>query len=136
MKRFLLSLAPLLLAGCAVFHSPPADAGTLTVTWTNPTTNTDGSAIPAAQGQPEALQAWRIEYGTCAAGGSFGTKAGEFTRQRATGGAELTTVTQNIPPGNLCVRVFVANSAGAESDASNVAAKVVDPAKPRPPVQT
>lgn len=133
MKRFTSLVLVLALAGCAALHSPPASAGTLVVAWTNPTTNTDGSAIQSTQGQPEALQTWRIEYGTCAAGNTFGTKAGEFTRVRSTAGPELTGATMNVPPGQTCARVFVSNSAGGESSASNVASRVIAPAVPNPP---
>lgn len=133
MNRLSSLLAVVILAGCASLHSPPANAGTLVLTWTNPTTNTDGSAIQTAQGQPEALQTWRIEVGTCGAGGAFGTKTAEFTRTRAVGGQPLTGATMNTAPGQSCARVFVANTAGGESDASNVVAKVIAPAVPSPP---
>jgi hypothetical protein len=131
--RKVLSLFPVLaLAACAVFNSPPTKASTITATWVNPTTNTDGSTIPTTAGAPEALQTWRVEYGTCVAG-AFGVKAGEFIRTRAAGGPELTTATNNVPPGLTCVRVFVGNQAGRESDASNVASRVVEPSRPNPP---
>jgi hypothetical protein len=134
--RKVLSLFPVLaLAACASFHSPPTEAATITATWTNPTTNTDGSEIPATQGQPEALQTWRIEYGTCVSG-AFGVKAGEFIRTRTTGGPALTTATNNVPTGLTCVRVFVANVAGNESAPSNVASRVVAPSTPSPPTNT
>jgi hypothetical protein len=135
MKRTLSLVAVLAIAGCSLLHSPPAAAGTITVTWTNPTTNADppvNSPIPDTQGLPEALQTWRIEYGTCSAGNTFGTKLGEFTRARATGGAPLTTATNNVPPGNTCVRVYVANFAGNESVASNVAVRNVPASTPGP----
>lgn len=115
--------AALLLGMCLVGI---ATAATVTVTWTPPTTNTDGSPI-AATG-PGSLTLYRLEYGTCGAGGAFGTKAGEVTRA-----APATGTTVNLQPGTSCVRVFVANTYGAESDASNVASKVVDPPKPSPP---
>lgn len=135
MSRSILGIVAILaLAGCSLFHSPPAEAATVIVTWTNPTLNMDDTPIPATQGQPEALQTWRIEYGTCAAGGAFGTRVGEFTRTRTTGGPVLTSATQNLPAGNTCVRVFVSNFAGRESDASNVVARDVPAGRPRPAV--
>lgn len=134
MKSIYLLVSMILLAGCSLLHSPPAEAGTLVVTWVNPTTNEDNSPVTATQGQPESLQVWRIEYGTCGVGGAFGVKAGEFTRTRVAGGPELTTGTNNVPPGNTCSRVSVANTAGGESVASNVVARVVAPATPKAPV--
>ena len=131
MRSFFSLLAVFALAGCSLFHSPPANAGTLTATWDNPTTNTDGTPIPDTG--PESLQTWRIEYGTCSAPGVFGVKAGELIRTRVVGGPPLTTVTNNLAPGNTCIRVFVANAAGNESTPSNVASKVIDAATPRAP---
>ena len=131
MRSFLPLLAAFALAGCSLFHSPPAAAGTLVASWDNPTTNVDGTPIPDTG--PESLQTWRIEYGTCSAPGVFGTKVGEFIRTRPAGGAPLTTATNNLPPGNTCVRVYVANAAGNESSPSNVASKVIDAATPRSP---
>lgn len=132
MKRLLSIVALVALAGCSLLNSPPAEAGTVVVTWTNPTLNTDDSPIPATQGQPEALQTWVIEWGTCATGGAFGTSAGSVTRARATAGAPITDATLNVPAGPKCFRVLVANFAGISSDASNVAARDVPAAKPRP----
>lgn len=131
MKSLSSALVCLVLAGCALFHSPPAAASTLTVTWTNPTLNTDDTPIPATGG--ESLNSWRIEYGTCAAPNVFGVKAGEFVRTRAPGGPPLTTATNNVPTGLTCARVFVANVAAKESDASNVASKAVEASTPKPP---
>lgn len=133
MKSVYLFVAMLALAGCSLLHSPPVQAGTLIVTWVNPTTNVDGSIISTVQGQTEALQVWRIEYGTCLAGNAFGVKAGEFVRTRAAGGPEIATATNNVPPGLTCVRVSVANVAGNESGASNVASRTIAPAVPNPP---
>lgn len=132
MNRLLSIAALVLLAGCSLLNSPPANAGTVVVSWINPTLNTDDSLIPTTQGEPEALQSWRIEFGTCAAGGTFGTALGEFTRTRATAGAPLVTATQNVPAGPKCFRVFVRNFAGNESNASNVSARDVPAATPRP----
>jgi len=60
-----------------------AHAGTATVSWTHPTTYTDGSALALTD-----ISQTRIEYGTCA-GTAFGTKAGE---QIATGTATTVTI--------------------------------------------
>jgi len=102
------------------------EAATVTVSWTNPTTNTDGSAIPASGAG--SLTSVRLEYGTCGTGGTFGTKAGEVTRNMP-----VTTTTLNLNPGTSCVRAFVSNTYGAESAASNVLTHVVNPPVPNPP---
>lgn len=102
-----------------------SEAATVPVSWTPPTTNTDGSAI-AASG-PGSLTSYRVEYGTCV-GGAFGTKAGEVTRA-----APATGTTLNLQPGTTCVRVFVSNTFAKESAASNVSAKVIDSPTPSPP---
>jgi hypothetical protein len=133
MRKILSFLPMLALIACASLHSPPVSAATITVSWDNPTTNRDGSDIPTVQGDPEALQTWRIEYGTCLAGNVFGTKAGEFVRTRAVGGPEITTATNNVPPGLTCTRVFVANTAGNESFPSNVLSKTTQPSTPNSP---
>lgn len=104
-----------------------AQAATVNVTWTPPTTNTDNSVIPATG--PGSLTSYRVEYGTCLTGGTFGTKAGEVSRT-----APATGTTLNLQPGTTCVRAFVSNTYGIESAASNVASKVVDPPTPNPPV--
>lgn len=118
---FCILLAALCIAGIA-------QAATVTVTWVNPTTNTDDSAIPASG--PGALTNARIEYGTCN-GAAFGVKAGEVTRPQP-----ATSTTLNLQPGTTCVRVFVSNTYGSESSSSNVGTKVVDAPIPRPPQLT
>lgn len=120
-----LLLLGLLIAGVA-------GAATVTVTGTHPTTNTDGSTIDTT-GQG-ALTNRRIEYGTCN-GTAFGTKVGEVTRPAGAPGSTFSD-TLNLNPGTSCVRVFVANGYGRESDASNVVSKVVQPPTPNPPQLT
>lgn len=130
------TLAALALASCALLESPPVEAATVTVTWSNPATNTDDSPIPADGAQAGSLQTWRVEYGTCLAGGAFGTKAGEVLRTRLAGGPELTTAVLNLNPATVCTRVLVANTYSVESAPSNVVTRVVAPPQPRPPVQS
>lgn len=133
MKRYVpLALFVSFLVGCSLFP-PRAQGATVVISWVNPVTNTDDTPIPTAQGEPEALQAWRIEYGSCTATGEFGIRIGEFTRTRATLGPALESATQNLPPGQKCFRVYVSNTFGVESGASNVAAREVPAATPRPP---
>lgn len=128
MRKMLSLVALVALAGCSLLHSPPAEASTITVVWTNPVLNTDDSPVPDTG--PESIASVRIEYGTCVSG-AFGVKAGEFVRTRTLGQPMLTTATNNVPTGLTCVRVFVMNVFGNESDASNVASRTVAPSTPR-----
>jgi hypothetical protein len=121
MRRILNALAIFVL----VFMVPIAFAGTVTVSVTNPTTNTDGSAIPASGAG--SIVSDRVEYGSCA-GPAFGTKAGEVT---ITAPATSATLTQ--PPGTYCYRAFAKNTYGNESAASVVMTKVVPAPTPSPP---
>ena len=122
-------LPKLIVAG--LLFAGAANAATVTITGTNPTTNTDTTTIPATG--EGSLTALRIEYGTCSAPGVFGTKVGEISRTPAAPGASFSH-TINLNPGTSCVRAFVTNTYGNDSDASNVAVRTVDPPKPRPPV--
>jgi len=90
------------------------------LTWVNPTTKTDGTALPAAQ-----ITGTRIEYGTCS-GSAFGVKAGEVITTGA-----VVTATVDRPAGTHCFRAY-ARIVGAESAPSNVAQKVIL-AAPSPP---
>lgn len=96
----------LLLAGLA-------QAAKITVTWANPTLNTDGSALTD-------LAHVRVEWGSCA-GDAFDTV------QASIQVAAPATTTPIYPTGlsTVCVRAFAVNSAGIESDSSNVASKEV-----------
>lgn len=121
-------LALFLLALC---FTGIARAATVTYSGTNPTKNTDGTDIPATGAG--SLTTLRVEFGSCSAPGVFGTKAGEVSRTSPAAGANFTG-SLNLQPGTSCVRIFVANTFGSESDPSNVAVRVVDPPKPMPPV--
>lgn len=107
----------------------PAMAADVSVSWTQPVTNTDGSAIPASGAG--AIASNRVEWGSCS-GAAFGVKAGEKT---VTPAATSTTVT-GLAPGTHCFRAYATNTYGAESAASNVASKVISPPTPNPPVIT
>lgn len=123
----------MLLAVIGLLWAGIAGAATVTVTGTNPTNNIDTSAIPATGAG--SLVTLRIEYGTCSAPNVFGTKVGEVPRTAGAPGASFSQ-TLNLQPGTTCVRAFVNNTFGVESDASNVTSKVVDPPKPSPPQLT
>lgn len=118
MKTKLVSAFAIVLIVVALLYAGGAFAGTATVTWTNPTTRTDGSALTGAIST-------RVEWGTCS-GSVFGSKVGETT---ATGTSTMVT----LPAGSYCFRAFTRDSTGAESAASNVLAKVVPTAPPSPP---
>lgn len=122
-----IALALILFAVCGVNI---AKADTVTITWSNPITNTDTSSIPASG--PGSLQSWRFEYGTCSAPNVFGAKVGEFPRTRAANGPALTSTTNNFDPGTTCIRGYVSNTYGVESLVSNVTSKTVTPPQPGP----
>ena len=103
-------------------------AASVTVTWTHPTQNTDGTALALAN-----IASTRVEHGTCS-GTAFGTKAGE-----AVVPAPATTTTFDLGPGTHCFRAYtktVAAVGGLESSPSGVASKVVPFPPPNPPVIT
>jgi hypothetical protein len=118
----------LILAFGLVFFASAVLAGSLTVSWTLPTQNTDNSAIPLTG--TTALASTRVEWGTCS-GTAFGTKAGEtLVNVPAT-----TTTVPNLTDGQTyCFRAFSRNVAGAESTASLVVSKAVPVPTPKPPV--
>jgi hypothetical protein len=105
---------------CALGY--PALAATVDVTWQNPTSYTDGSALAAS-----AITRTRIEYGTCVSG-AFGVKGGEFIST----GNDTTEVSPNLAPGVYCLRAYTTAS-GVESAASNIASVTVVQPAPRPP---
>lgn len=93
------------------------------VTWTNPTTRTDGSALTAAQ-----IGSTEVEYGTCS-GTAFGTPTGA---QSVTGAATTLTVT-NLAAGTWCFRARTVDTGSNHSAWSAVVSKVVPVAPPSPP---
>ena len=105
------------------------DAATLTPSWTLPTTNTDGSTIPATG--PGSLTGTRVQYGSCS-----GTAFGVMTAERLVVAPATTTVFDNIDPGTYCVRAYARNTYNMESVASNVASKVIPAPVPGAPVIT
>lgn len=111
------------LAGLLALLAFPVLAATVTVSWTNPTAYTDNSPLPAS-----AITRTRIEYGTCAAGGAFGTRAGEFV----SAGNDTSEASPNLAPGTYCLRAYTTAS-GVESVASNIASVAVVQPAPRPP---
>ena len=117
-----------LVAGFLLAKAVKADD--LQFTWTNPVSNTDGTAI-----QPTgdtALRSATVVWGTC--GGSlavFGTELG-----RASVDMPVTTYTVGgLAAGDYCGYVYVSNNAGYSSDRSGVAGKTILPPVPTPTVQ-
>lgn len=104
-----------------------AHAADAVISFTVPTTNIDGSAIPATG--PGSLVSTRIQWGTCTDLGAFGVLlAGAVVPMPA-----LTYTITGLEPGSYCVRAFSKNTYAEESNASNVVKKVIAGPKPRPP---
>lgn len=103
----------------------PAFAGTAQLTWTIPTTRTDGSALPSS-----AYGGTLLEYGTCSSLNplTFGVKGGEFF---VVGTGTVHTFT--LPPATYCFRAFARDTTGVSSVATNPVSKVVVDAPPNPP---
>ena len=104
-------------------------AGVAVVSWSPPTTNTDGSGIPSSG--PGSITEHRVQYGTCASGGGFGTASGQVIVAMPATSVEINSFTNGQ---TVCFRAFAKNTYGLESAASNVASKTFSPPTPRPPV--
>ena len=128
-SKILISVTAALAAALFLLLSGAAHAGDLAVRWTPPTTNTDGSAIPASGAG--SLTGTRIEWGTCS-GTAFGTSIGSTI---VAAPASSYTIT-GVEPGTYCVRAFARNTYGGESVASNVSSKLVPAPVPNPPTIT
>jgi hypothetical protein len=96
------------------------------ISWTLPTTNTDGSSIPASG--TGSLTSSRVEYGTCS-GSSFGTKISEIV----VGVPATNAVIEDLAAGTYCFRVFAKNTYGTESGPSAVVSKTIATPVPNPP---
>jgi hypothetical protein len=119
-----LLMALIMLGAVALFLMVGnAFAGEATVTWTHPTTRTDGSALPASQ-----IGSTKVEWGTCQ-GSSFGTAAGNASAA----GAATSLVVPNLPAGTYCFRAATIDTGGLQSGWSAVVSKVVPVAPPNPP---
>lgn len=99
------------------------------LTWVYPTTNTDGTTIPASGAG--SIASTKVEWGTCS-GTAFGTKSGEAAVPAPTKTYQVT----NLGVGTWCFRANVSNTYGATSDWSGVVSKVVPPPTPNPPTLT
>lgn len=125
-----LLLIGLMVTAVAKAQTVPRDAAQ--VSWTNPTTNTDSTAIPATcpSGVTKCgkLALTRVEYGSCS-GTAFGTKVGEIT-VTAPGTSALVSA---LVPQMYCFRAIARNDFATDSAPSNVATKTIAPPTPNPP---
>lgn len=117
-----------LLAACTPNATSQTAAVSDTVTWTNPTANTDGSALTD-------LASVRLQWGTVS-GGPYSTGSLVVTDTTA---APVTTAT--IPRagtgvGTLCYVAVAVSAAGQQSAPSNEACKTVAPPPPTPNAPT
>lgn len=93
--------------------APVPPSGSATLSWTPPTTNTDGSPLTNLAG-------WRIEYGP------VGPAGPGLNQTLSVNGASLTSyVVSGLASGTWAFAVHAVNAAGAESVQSNIAQKVV-----------
>lgn len=95
----------------------PASNGSATVSWTPPTTNTDGSAITIGTGSQSDLAGYHVLYSQNAndvSGGSY------VENPRAT-----SVTVPNLAAGTWYFGVKAYNAGGLESVVSNIASKVV-----------
>jgi len=94
----------------AVASSPPPTTGTATLSWTQPTHNTDGSPITGLAG-------YHIYYGT--------NESNPSQRIDLTGATATAYVVQGLAPGTYYFTVVAYNDAGIDSPDSNVAVKTI-----------
>ena len=109
-----------------LLFTPAVFAADVSVSWTQPVQNMDGTAIPATG--PGSIQTNRVQWGTCN-GPAFGTLIGSFSFPAAT-----SYVVTGLAPAAYCFRAYAINTYGQASAASNVSSKAVDPPTPNPPV--
>lgn len=91
-----------------------ASATVVTVSWSNPTTYTDGSAMPGTD-----IGSTTVQYGSCSSSSplSVATVAGSFTAQGGTTHAQ----SPDLPAGTYCFQA-ITNSLTLGSSAPSVAA--------------
>jgi hypothetical protein len=94
----------------AVASSPPPTTGAATLSWTEPTHNTNGSPITGLAG-------YHIYYGT--------SESNPSQRIDLTGATATSYVVQGLAPGTYYFTVVAYNDAGIDSPDSNVAVKTI-----------
>jgi hypothetical protein len=96
--------------GGAADGAPPLQTQAVTLTWTMPTLNTDGTALVDAAG-------YRVDYGVAAA---------NLTVSTSVSGAGNTTATiTGLSGGTYYFAVTTLNAAGAASSRSDIASKTL-----------
>ena len=115
LPRLLAAAGVLLVSGCGGGGGSSGGggsmAGTALLSWTAPTTNSDGSALTDLKG-------YHIYYGS---------SADLLTVQIDVNSASTTSYTvTNLTPGTWYFAVTAFNSAGLESNLSNTASKMVN----------
>jgi hypothetical protein len=119
MRRF---IALMLFSGQVI-------AADLTINWQNPTQDVTGAPLPTSGSS--ALKDTRVEVGTCNADNTFRTKTAELLVNQPTTTAVFTGLATNT---KYCFRAFARNNALEVSSSSNIIAKWVPTAAPKPPV--
>lgn len=118
-------LLPLLILALL---SGTASASTLTVSWSNPTTNEDGSVIPA-DGDGSLTEAL-VEYGSCTPDGGVETPlSSQWVSMPVTSYSF-----PNVSPGIYCAHVAVRNTYMNQSAwSASAQAEILPPPTPNPP---
>lgn len=102
----------------------PAYAAKVTVSWTNPDKNTNGTPLTD-------LASIIIEWGTCN-GTAFGETKGSALVATNAAGASLSTVVTPTGLDRVCLRALAVNINGVPSAYSNVAVKDLLPQPGKP----
>lgn len=126
-RKEFIALAALSLLGLVPLNARSADA---TVSWTNPTQNTDGTPIPATG--PGSLTGIELYYGICASGNQslLPTPVPVSVTVPAPGTSKVIT---GLGAGTWCFRARSVTSQ-AMSDWTLYVNKTVPPSVPNPPV--
>lgn len=106
MNRLALAVALLLAA-------TPAFAAKVLVRWTNPTTNTDTSALTN-------LASVTVQWGSCS-GTAFGTLQSSATLATTTAGAQRSTWAFPVGISPVCIRAYATSTTDTTSAFSNTA---------------
>ena len=121
-------VVPLLLAFVAAGSFAPDGGGlraqivnseSALLSWTPPTQNEDGTALTD-------LSHYYAYYG------DTGQDPTKFPNKVQIGGNLSSFMIEALPEGTWCFAMTAVNSAGAESEFSNVACKTIDPLAPEP----
>lgn len=114
---------PLAVAALAIswITCVPAWAARVPISWSDPVSNTNGTALTD-------LANLIVQWGTCAAHGTFGAALGAVSVKP---GVQHAVINSAAAP-SLCAQVFAVNSKGKMSDPSDVV--VIQAAAPGQPI--